>query len=232
MVGINQHPAVPLACREEVDQFPDLERYAGCPSKRCGYFARSANIDLVWCLKTSRQISHGDLKSENILITPALTVLVTDFASSFKPTFLPLNDPSDFSYFYDSSGRRTCYIAPERFYTEDSRIAEEKRQAIASVTAEGTGSWLNAGIGKRDGKVTEQMDVFAAGCVLLEMWTDGASIFTLSELYGYREGKYNELDGILGSLEDASVRVSEPPCYPPGYLLTLSIDLDRKHDRP
>lgn len=76
------------------------------------------------------------------------------------------------------------------------------------MTAEGTGSWLNAGIGKRDGKVTEQMDVFAAGCVLLEVWTDGASIFTLSELYGYRKGKYQELEGILGSLEDVSVRVS------------------------
>jgi hypothetical protein len=30
-----QHPAVPLACREEVDQFPDLECYAGRQGKRC-----------------------------------------------------------------------------------------------------------------------------------------------------------------------------------------------------
>ena len=56
------------------------------------------------------------------------------------------------------------------------------------------------------------MDVFGAGCVLLEMWTDGASIFTLSELYAYREGKYSELDAILSSVEDASVRVS--PAFP------------------
>jgi len=76
------------------------------------------------------------------------------------------------------------------------------------MAGEGTGSWLNAGVGKRDGKVTEEMDVFGAGCVLLEMWTDGASIFTLSELYAYREGKYSELEAILGSVEDASVRVS------------------------
>jgi phosphoinositide-3-kinase regulatory subunit 4 len=137
-----------------------------------------------------------------------LTVLITDFASSFKPTFLALNDPSDFSYFYDSSGRRTCYVAPERFFTEDSRIAEEKRQIANAVGQDGTGSWLNAGIGKRDGKVTEEMDMFAAGCVLLEMWTDGAGIFTLSELYAYREGKSADLEGILGSLEDSSVRVS------------------------
>lgn len=140
---------------------------------------------------------------------PTLSVLITDFASSFKPTFLPLNDPSDFSYFYDSSGRRTCYIAPERFYTEDSKIAEEKRQLLHSNNPlqEGTGSWLNAGIGKRDGKVTEQMDVFAAGCVLLEMWTDGAGVFTLSELYAYREGKSGDLEALLNGLQETSVRV-------------------------
>jgi phosphoinositide-3-kinase regulatory subunit 4 len=64
------------------------------------------------------------------------------------------------------------------------------------------------------------MDVFAAGCVLLEMWTDGASIFTLSELYGYREGKYNELEGILRSLEDGSVRVCRVYNCRPVSLLT------------
>jgi phosphoinositide-3-kinase regulatory subunit 4 len=162
-------------------------------------------------------------------------VFITDFASSFKPTFLPLNDPSDFSYFYDSSGRRTCYIAPERFYTEDSPIAEEKRQAIASITAEGTGSWLNAGIGKRDGKVTEQMDIFAAGCVLLEMWADGASVFTLSEMYAYREGKYSELDGVLASIEDLSVRVSALYLLPCSKNIlnpycSESLDIDHQYD--
>lgn len=148
------------------------------------------------------QIAHGDLKSENVLITPALSVLITDFASAFKPTYLPLNDPSDFSYFYDSAGRRTCYIAPERFYTEDSKIAEEKRAATAILTTE------NTGVGKRDGKVTEKMDVFSAGCVLLEMWTDGAAFFTLSELYAYREGRSADLEALLSSLPDRSVRVS------------------------
>lgn len=37
-----------------------------------------------------------------------------DFAS-FKPTFLPMDNPADYSYFFDTSRRRTCYIAPERF---------------------------------------------------------------------------------------------------------------------
>jgi phosphoinositide-3-kinase regulatory subunit 4 len=162
----------------------------------------------------AREVSHGDIKSENILIDPSLNVHLTDFASAFKPTYLPLNDPSDFSYFYDSSGRRTCYIAPERFYTDDSKIAAEKRSIQAQATsqmelggASGSASWIGGGIGKRDGKVTEEMDVFSIGCSLLEMWTDGASVFTLSELYSYREGQTAAVDTLLNSLEDETVKV-------------------------
>lgn len=40
---------------------------------------------------------------------------LTDFAS-FKPTYLPEDDPADFSFFFDTSLRRVCYVAPERFY--------------------------------------------------------------------------------------------------------------------
>jgi len=29
----------------------------------------------------------------------------------------PEDNPADFSYFFDSSGRRICYIAPERFFS-------------------------------------------------------------------------------------------------------------------
>ena len=147
----------------------------------------------------SRKVAHGDIKSENVLINSDLTLLLTDFSSSFKPTYLPLDDPSDFSFFFDTSSRRTCYIAPERFYTADSRRAEEKR-----ATTEEKGSW-----GKRDGKVTEEMDVFSAGCVIAEMWTDGRTVFNLSELFAYREGSVG-LEGILDNIEDENVQVSNP----------------------
>jgi hypothetical protein len=39
-------------------------------------------------------------------------VYLADFAS-FKPTFLPADNPADFSFFFDTGGRRRCYIAPE-----------------------------------------------------------------------------------------------------------------------
>ncbi|ORX34648.1 hypothetical protein BD324DRAFT_634336 [Kockovaella imperatae] len=154
---------------------------------------------LLTALRDSRakKVAHGDIKSENILILSDLTLLLTDFSSSFKPTFLPLDDPSDFSFFFDTSSRRTCYVAPERFYASDSKRAQEKRAAATAVTDE---SW-----GKRDGKVTEEMDVFSAGCVIAEMWTDGRTVFNLSELFAYRDGSLG-LDGILDNIEDASVK--------------------------
>lgn len=59
-------------------------------------------------------VRHGDIKTENVMVTNWNWVLLTDFAS-FKPTYLPEDNPADFNYFFDSSRRRTCYIAPECF---------------------------------------------------------------------------------------------------------------------
>lgn len=33
----------------------------------------------------------------------------------FKPIWLPADNPSEFTHFFDSSRRRVCYLAPERF---------------------------------------------------------------------------------------------------------------------
>ena len=70
---------------------------------------------------TSGQVGvcHGDIKLENIMVTSWGWLTLTDFAS-FKPVLLPEDNPADFSYFFDTSRRRTCYIAPERFVTRYS----------------------------------------------------------------------------------------------------------------
>ena len=38
---------------------------------------------------------------------------LADYYGSLKPTFLPLDNPADFSFFFDTGGRRRCYLAPE-----------------------------------------------------------------------------------------------------------------------
>ncbi|PWN25582.1 WD40 repeat-like protein [Jaminaea rosea] len=171
---------------------------------------------LLFAMKACRehQIPHGDLKTENVIVTTSLSVFVTDFAASFKPTFLPLDDPADFSFFFDTSGRRTCYIAPERFYTADSDIARQK----ASMRGGGSSAVGNTsittssdpfseilGLGKRDGKVTEAMDVFALGCVIAELWRDGTPTFSLSQLFKYREKQF-DLEAAVAEIAEPSVR--------------------------
>ncbi|KAI3480684.1 hypothetical protein L1887_57163 [Cichorium endivia] len=136
-------------------------------------------------------------------------IYVTDFASSFKPTYLPLDDPSDFSFFFDTSGRRTCYIAPERFYAADSKYAPgEMRMDAGGQDASDRLGELKAdvlGMGRRSGKVTQAMDVFSLGCVIAELWREGAPTFTLSQLFKYREGIF-DLDAMLATIPDDAVR--------------------------
>ncbi|KAJ7057004.1 hypothetical protein C8F01DRAFT_1153032 [Mycena amicta] len=141
----------------------------------------------------NRKVSHGDIKSENILVTSWNWVYLSDFAS-YKPTYLPLDDPSDFSFYFDTSGRRICYIAPERFYTAANNPEISAKKSKMDETE-----------GKRDGKVTEAMDCFSAGCVIAELFLEGAPLFTLSQLFKYREGEYN-VDSYLSSIDDEGIR--------------------------
>lgn len=127
---------------------------------------------------------------------------MTDFSASYKPTFLPLDDPSEFDFFFDTSGRRACYIAPERIYSSDSDIAHHKQQLRED--GPDADNW-----GKRDGKVTEEMDVFSVGCVLAEMWADGKTVFDLGELYKYRNGLV-DIRVTLSRIAEPEVRVRIP----------------------
>lgn len=148
----------------------------------------------------NRKVSHGDIKSENILVTSWNWVYLSDFAT-LKPTYLPLDDPSEFSYYFDTSGRRTCYVAPERFYTATSNPEISAKK-----------SRLDEIDGRRDAKLTEAMDCFSVGCVIAELFLEGTPLFTLSQLFKYRTGDYS-VDNVLNSIEDDGVRVSLVACF-------------------
>ncbi|RUP49351.1 LOW QUALITY PROTEIN: hypothetical protein BC936DRAFT_142738 [Jimgerdemannia flammicorona] len=128
-------------------------------------------------------VYHGDIKTENIQVTSWNWAYVTDFAS-FKPTYLPEDNPADFSFFFDTSSRRTCYLAPERFYMPGSDIAKRMSEL----------EW-----GQKCGELTAAMDMFSVGCVIAELFLEGTPIFSLSQLFKYRIGDYDpgpELDKI------------------------------------
>jgi phosphoinositide-3-kinase regulatory subunit 4 len=117
-------------------------------------------------------------------------VYITDFASSLKPTNLPLNDPDDFYYFFDASGRGVCNIAPERFY-EGGSETERLRQD------------LEGDLWSKDGQITEAMDVFSAGCVIAELFVEGGGTFRydLSRLFMEGQRAKRRLTQISGSFQ-------------------------------
>lgn len=146
-------------------------------------------------------MSHGDIKSENVLVTSWNWVYLTDFAS-YKPTYLPFDDPSDFAFYFDTSGQRNCYIAPERFYSADKTLDDDTKKGMLRDMPDIT----RTGSGGNEGKVTEAMDVFSAGCVLAELFLDGAPLFTLSQLFKYRQGQL-DIKAQLSAIEDKPIRV-------------------------
>lgn len=94
-------------------------------------------------------------------------VQLTDIAS-FKPAFLPEDNPADFNFFFDTSRRRSCYIAPERFL--DSRQADQLLARGSSTVGNGD-SQSNSDpslpdmdlVRHQQGTLTPEMDIFSAG---------------------------------------------------------------------
>ncbi|KAK9806003.1 hypothetical protein WJX73_003643 [Symbiochloris irregularis] len=110
-------------------------------------------------------VCHGDIKCENVVVTSWNWAFLTDF-QPFKPTHLPADNPADFSFFFDTGGRRRCYIAPERFHPT------------------GTAQAPNA-------PLHPAMDIFSLGCCLAELFLDGNALFDLSKLLSYRGGDFD-----------------------------------------
>lgn len=86
-----------------------------------------------------KDVVHGDIKLENIMISSWNWLVLTDFAP-YKPTYLPDDDPTDFHYYFDASDRRRCAIAPERFCAvTDSRTNNAEPLSDLKVNRDGCG---------------------------------------------------------------------------------------------
>jgi phosphoinositide-3-kinase regulatory subunit 4 len=84
-------------------------------------------------------VCHGDLKSENVLLTSWDWLMLADFAP-FKPTYLPDDHPAEFNYFFQLHQRNRCYLAPERFYSSPSEHTERGKGDGADVPLGGGGA--------------------------------------------------------------------------------------------
>ncbi|PSS01929.1 Serine/threonine-protein kinase vps15 [Actinidia chinensis var. chinensis] len=140
-------------------------------------------FQLLYAVKQSHEhgVCHGDIKCENVLVTSWNWLYLADFAS-FKPTYIPHDDPSDFSFFFDTGGRRRCYLAPERFYEHGGEMQVSQ-----------------------DAPLKPSMDIFAVGCVIAELFLEGQPLFELSQLLAYRRGQYDPTQH-LEKIPDSGIR--------------------------
>ncbi|OVA06257.1 HEAT [Macleaya cordata] len=140
-------------------------------------------FQLLYAVKQSHEngVCHGDIKCEDVLVTSWNWLYLADFAS-FKPTYIPHDDPSDFSFFFDTGGRRRCYLAPERFYEHggEGQVAP-------------------------DAPLSPSMDIFSVGCVIAELFLEGQPLFELSQLLAYRRGQYDPSQ-TLEKIPDSGIR--------------------------
>ncbi|TPX59254.1 hypothetical protein PhCBS80983_g02602 [Powellomyces hirtus] len=146
------------------------------------YVLEPLSVDLMQ--QTSNrcsQVYHGDIKTENVLVTSWNWAYLIDF-SSFKPTYLPEDNPGDFSFFFDTSSRRVCYLAPERFYAPGETLFSDN-----------------------DGQLRPSMDIFSLGCTIAELFLEGTPLFSLSQLLRYRSGEYNPIPE-LDKIEDVHIK--------------------------
>lgn len=135
-------------------------------------------LRIVELLHSELHIRHGDIKTENLLVNSANWLVLADFSQHTKPVFLPDDNPSEFVFYFDSSDRRTCYLAPERFYGKGDK----------SMPPEDKDHWV----------MTDAMDLFSLGCVISELCKDGEPAFSLSDLYRYKRSELEpSFNGIL-----------------------------------
>ena len=114
-------------------------------------------------------LCHGDIKPENVLLTTTNWAILTDIACC-KPVMIPTASSVDFSFFFDPAGKRTCYIAPERFY--DPGQQQQQQQGTRGLT--------------------HKMDVFSMGCTIASFYLEGTPLFNLSQLLEYRRGAWDK----------------------------------------
>lgn len=120
-------------------------------------------------------LCHGNIRPSNVLLTSWHWVFLVDHAP-YKPAFLPPDDPADFSMLFDTDGRRSAYLAPERFVD-------------GGGAARGEPAWE---------QLTPAMDIFSAGCTIAELFLDGQPLFTYSKVSCVGEEMGG---GALGGLE-------------------------------
>ena len=123
-----------------------------------------------------KNICHGDIKPENILLGSKLTTFLSDI-SIFKPIYIKNNDIKIFNNFFSNTG--ACYLAPERFKDNDFFDGNYSTCTI-------------------------EMDYFSVGVVIAEIFL-GENLFDITQIIRYKKDKY-DIKSVLRKINDAQLQ--------------------------
>lgn len=154
-------------------------------------------LKLIDNLHRNLSIYHGDLKLENVMVSSSNWIILTDFANYIKPVFIPEDNSSQFSFYFDTSDRRVCNLAPERFYNSTIGL---KLPLKHNFDDNNNFNGLN--------QLTPEMDLFSLGCIIGELFLDGEPLFTLSGLFKFMKNEYiPDLSGIDPLIQDIIMKL-------------------------
>jgi phosphoinositide-3-kinase regulatory subunit 4 len=135
---------------------------------------------------------HGHLTADNVGVTSTGRLLLLDAMPAWKKTTLPHNDPTEYLYYFQKTSYATtttrgateqtpCSLAPERFTASSS-------SAMA---------------------VTPAMDIFALGCLVVEICLNEACFQHLGQLLAYAQrDDATVLQQRLGKMESSALRAA------------------------
>eukprot|EP00898_Chlorokybus_atmophyticus_P003180 jgi/Chlat1/3863/Chrsp26S04158 len=154
----------------------------------------------------SRNICHGDIKCENVLVTSWNWVVLADFAS-FKPTYLPADNPADFSFFFDTGGRRRCYVAPERFYEPSDALVSEDAPLDFAMDIFSLGCLEDAGIREL---ITSMIHIQPAARLTIQEYINGWA----PRIFPHYFGSLHSIFSKLLTLDSDTKVVAMQKAYP------------------
>ena len=173
---------------------------------RCVFPPHRVSLQLLHALAQchSRGVIHGDITPSNVALTSFGWLLLTDFASAYKPALLPADNPALFTFYYDTDGSRACTVAPERFVDASGAMeaSSSSDTSAAAAAAQGGGAqWANC---------SPASDMFSAGAVLGAVFSgDGAPLCDLAALMTWRSGGADPRAATLAHI------VADPGLGPP-----------------
>lgn len=110
---------------------------------------------------------------------------------------------------------KRCYLAPERFFTpgngQSNKSAHDKKgEELESSETTGTSSSSSSSTNTTAQTLTPAMDIFSAGCCIMETFLNGERAFDLGDLMEYRQRKtYTPtLQQKLNKIEFSSLRAA------------------------